>query len=141
MLGIVLCVVLMFGSCGLIQADAVLDAYTKINDGLIGIRKQFPATQQRVYPLLDQVNKLYELAKTSLTQCNELKKKMHEGQQETKSQLDAAKKTFDIAKADLAKRFDEQQQRLLALEKQRDQLMAKTSVKSDLQIAEEVKKA
>lgn len=141
MFRIVLCGALALCGSRFICADAVLDAYNRINDGLIGIRKQFPATQQRVYPLLDQVNKLYELAKSSSSQCSELKKKLQDGQHETKSQLDAAKKTFDIAKTDLAKRFDEQQQRLFALEKQRDQLMAKASVKNDLQAAEEVKKA
>ncbi len=131
---------MLFFSAGTVCADPVADAYGKITDGLISIRKQFPLAQQRVYALLDQVEKLYKLAKNSTIECSELKKKLQDGQAETKSQLESAKKTFEIAKADLAKRFDEQQVRLQALEKERDQLMAKATIKS-LSGSEELKKA
>ena len=141
MLGIILSVVLVLCSGRLLRADAATDAYGKITDGLIGIRKQFPAIQPKVYALLDQVEKLYKLVKSSSSECSELRKKLTEGQQEKKNQLEATKKTYEMAKADLLKRFEEQQQRLLALEKQRDQLMAKASAKTDLQPAGEVKKA
>ncbi|MBM3893075.1 hypothetical protein FJ365_01580 [Candidatus Dependentiae bacterium] len=120
--------------------DVATDAYSKITDGLISLRKQFPAIQPKVYALLDQVEKLYKVAKASSNECVELKKKLAEGLQESKLQLASAKKTFEQSKMALTKQFEEQQQRLLALEKQRDVLLAKSTVKNEVQ-GGEVKKA
>ena len=120
--------------CGSLGAtpDAAT-AYGKITEGLIDLRKQFPTAQAKVYVLLDQVEKLYNIAKSSSGECVTLRKRLQDAQGETKQQLETVKKTFEQAKADLAKRFDEQQQRLTAAEKQRDQLMAKASSKPELQ--------
>jgi ElaB/YqjD/DUF883 family membrane-anchored ribosome-binding protein len=90
--------------------------------------------------LLDQVEKLYKVAKSSSSECSELRKKLSEGLQETKMQIASAKKTFEQSKTDLMKQFEEQQQRLAALEKQRDHLLAKSAVKNEVQ-AGEIKKA
>ena len=141
MMSIILLALLMLSGSACANGDVAAEAYGKITDGLIGLRKQFPAAQSKVYALLDQVEKLYKVAKTSSSECVELKKKLSDGQQETRSQLALAKKNLEQAKADLSKRFDEQQQRLLALEKQRDHLMAKASVKNELQVGDDLKKA
>lgn len=140
MKSIVLLMVLVLAESVCASGDEATDAYSKITDGLIGLRKQFPVVQPKVYALLDQVEKLYKVAKSSSSECSELRKKLSDGQQETKAQLASAKKTFEQAKTDLMKQFEEQQQRLLALEKQRDHLLAKSSIKNELQ-PEDVKKA
>lgn len=38
-------------------------SYKKITDGLISLRKEFSGSQSQVYPLLDQVDKMYSLSK------------------------------------------------------------------------------
>ncbi len=141
MIGIFLFTLLLLSSSGLANGDIASEAYGKITDGLIGIRKQFPIIQPKIYALLDQVAKLYKIAKTSSTECRELKKKLSDGQHETRSQLASVKKSFDQEKTDLLKQCNEQQQRLLALEKQRDHVMASSSIKNELSPAEEINKA
>jgi hypothetical protein len=137
---IVLLVLLVLARSMYANGDVATDAYSKITDGLISLRKQFPIIQPKVYALLDQVEKLYKVAKSSSSECSELRKKLSEGLQETKMQIASAKKTFEQSKTDLMKQFEEQQQRLAALEKQRDHLLAKSAVKNEVQ-AGEIKKA
>ena len=140
MKSVVLLALLMLASTVYAVGDVATDAYSKITDGLINLRKQFPIIQPKVYALLDQVEKLYKVAKSSSSECSELRKKLSEGLQETKMQIASAKKTFEQSKTDLMKQFEEQQQRLLALEKQRDHLLAKSAVKNEVQ-GGEIKKA
>ncbi len=108
--------------------DQLADAYNKITDGLITIRKQFPVVQPRVYALLDQVNTLYKVASQKKIESEDLKKKLQERQQETQDQMDAAKKMVETTKTELAKKFEEQSARLQALQAERDQLLSKISL-------------
>ena len=85
--------VIIFGSMHVLSAaDELAEAYNKITDGLITIRKQFPTVQPRVYSLLDQVDKLYKTAKQNALETADLKKKLQERQSEAREQIDAAKK-------------------------------------------------
>lgn len=46
------------------------DLYKNVSDDLMSIRKEFPATQPKVYSVLDRVDKMYNLAKTAVDKKN-----------------------------------------------------------------------
>lgn len=52
--------------------------YKKIADGLIGIRKEFPPTQPKIYAILDQLDKLHTLAKKAVHKKQLLKQEKNE---------------------------------------------------------------
>lgn len=121
--------VIIFGSMHALNAtDQLAEAYNKITDGLITIRKQFPTVQPRVYSLLDQVDKLYKTARQNALETADLKKKLQERQSEAREQIDAAKKLIENTKTELAKKFEEQGARLQTLQAERDQLLTKVSL-------------
>jgi len=123
---VALCMVI--GTANLFASDSLAEGYNKITGGLISIRKQFPVVQPRVYSLLDQVDKLYKVAREQTLEVAALKKKLQERQQETKEHIDNAKKLVENAKTELAKKFEEQSAQLQALRAERDQLLGKISL-------------
>ncbi len=53
-------------------------SYKKINAELINIRKEFSATQPKVYFLLDQIEKMNRIMQEALSKKNSYKKKCHD---------------------------------------------------------------
>ncbi|MBD3273659.1 hypothetical protein GF385_04935, partial [Candidatus Dependentiae bacterium] len=56
--------------------EKVSSLHNKISQNLLDLKKEHPKTQTKVYSLLDQVCKLYQISKTTIKKKNELKLKV-----------------------------------------------------------------
>lgn len=64
-------------SCGK-NSSEIHTVYKKIGEDLINLRKEFSAAQPKVYSLLDQVDKMYTLTKTTQQKKTDYRKKYQE---------------------------------------------------------------
>ncbi len=110
--------------CG---SDDVQAVYSEVTRDLISMRKEFPVAQPKIYKLLDQVDKLFKQAKAVQAERDELRKKLLERQVELREQLEASKKSFEMAKLELTKKLEEQQRKAQSVEQERDRLATKVA--------------
>ena len=59
--------------CSNFLTASIQQLYKSIGDQLVTIKKEHPSTQQKVYSILDQVNKMYALAKSTTKEKELLK--------------------------------------------------------------------
>lgn len=133
-----LCVILpAFIMCRVHARSTVLmqEHYKKVADGLIGVHKEHPASQQKVYALLDQLDKFYATAK-QVSQKKQLhKKKMNESIAENvalkteikglRSNVSVIKKSVEFAKNEFAQKLAEEKVHTAQLELERKDLLDK----------------
>lgn len=103
--------------------------YKKIGDDLIAIRKEFVGAQSRVFSVLDQIDKLYNITKSTLQQNQELSQTIKKQATENtwlknevlsvRKELSSTKKTLETAQSSV----DEVHAKL-AQEKEQAQLLA-----------------
>jgi len=85
----------------------VQDLYKKIGDDLIAIRKEFVGAQSKVFSVLDQIDKMYNITKSTLQKNQELAKTVKRHVTENawlknevvsvRKELSSAKKTLESA--------------------------------------------
>jgi|GEM_PF-5475249 len=68
----------MYKTCSAKAAQEFHQSYKKINEELINIRKEFSATQPKVYFLLDQIEKIKKIMQETLIKKSNFKKKCHD---------------------------------------------------------------
>ncbi len=93
--------------------EQIHSLYKQMTNELIGIRKDFAGTQHRVYTLLDQVDKMYNVTKNLHQRKNDLfaqinntsssYQKLAAENKKLKSELATAKQKFDITFKELEK--------------------------------------
>jgi uncharacterized coiled-coil DUF342 family protein len=125
--------------------------YKKIADGLIGIRREYPVTQPKVYGLLDQLDKLLSRAKKIVQKKQQYKQKVQTLNAENtvlkqelatvRNEVSNVKKSIESARNELALRVEEEKKRadqlsherkvlagkLAALEQKKDENLVKES--------------
>ena len=74
------------------SSDSLQFSYKKIGDELVDIRKKYPDVQAKIYSILDQVDKLYKVARVSVDENNSLNKKLKEREVEAQELM----KTKDL---------------------------------------------
>lgn len=121
--------------CGKRSAE-IEELYKKIGEELIGIRKEFVQAQPKIYLVLDQLDKMYGIAKTGLQRKKEIKHKLK--QKET--ELIVLKKEYEKNKQDLlvaqqvctnsqqalnevSQKFDQEKQQSLLLASEKNKLV------------------
>jgi len=87
------------------------DLYKKVGTELVGIRKEYPATQPRIYRLLDRIDKIYNTVKTSLNAQQDMQAQLKEKNLETmtlqnelvsmKGKLDSVQEKFEMTTKNL----------------------------------------
>jgi len=80
------------------RAEQLQEFYKKIGEELISVRKQFTESQPKIYLVLDQLDKMYGIAKTGLQRKKEIKRSLKQKEQENL----ALKRDLEKAKQDLA---------------------------------------
>ncbi|MFH1831706.1 MAG: hypothetical protein ABH827_02780 [bacterium] len=112
--------------------------YKSIEEQLVEIRKEHPTTQQKIYTILDQVNRLSSLASSSGTRIQHLEKEIKTKESEFNIIQDelikskkSAQETEDKIKT-LANNFEQEKKlaQQLAQEKKKTELLA-TQQKKD----------
>lgn len=93
-------IILIQSHCAAKCAQEFHLSYKKINEELINIRKEFSATQPKVYFLLDQIEKMNRIMQEALTKKNSYKKKCHDLNTQTdilkNKNLILKQKVFDL---------------------------------------------
>lgn len=118
--------------------EQLQDLYKKIADGLIGLRKEYPASQPKVYALLDQIDKLYKTAKSTEESCNSYKQKLNEKTTEAsslrheivtmKNDVLSTKKNLECAREDLGLKLEEEKNKAQQLMKEKQELLNKVAM-------------
>lgn len=93
--------------------------YKQIGDQLVNIKKEYPACQSKIYVVLDQVDKMYNMAKIKGQQSDQLKETLKNKELENgalQNELVAVKTTLDTthAKLETTMRNLEQEKKLVA---------------------------
>ncbi len=114
------------------------DNHKKIADGLITVRKEYPASQPKVYAMLDQLDKLYNAARTISQKKTIYKKKLLEKATEAaqlkqevsvfKNESSSAKKSLESEKSDLINKLAQEQERVQQLQLERKELLNKVAL-------------
>jgi len=131
--------IVIFSSTSLLaDSQMVQDLQRKIADGLMSIRKEYPASQPRIYAMLDQLDKLCSLAKNGYQEAENLKKELSDKHAENsslkktlsqnKQDLLSIKKTVESAKSSLDQKLEEERLRVQQLTQERDKLLQKIAV-------------
>jgi len=112
----------------------VQSLYKKIGDDLIAIRKEFVGAQSRVFSVLDQIDKMYNITKSTLQQNQELSQTIKKQATENtwlknevlsvRKELAATKKTLETAQSSIDDAHTK-----LAQEKEQAQLLAQEKSK------------
>lgn len=138
--------------CSARRAEQMQELYKKIGEELIAIRKQFTEAQPKIYLVLDQLDKMYGIAKSGLQRKKEIKKNLKEKEREvvalkkelekTKSELVLAQQTSAASQqalSEVSQKFDVERQQSLLLANEKDKLVEKikTIAESSRQVAEE----
>jgi septal ring factor EnvC (AmiA/AmiB activator) len=107
------------------------DLYKKIGDDLVTVRKDFTAAQPRIYSVLDQIDKLYNLAKDTVHRRKTVKKslkekiaeikKLHSELSVLKSELGSVKQRLDTTN----KQLESEKVHLSQLSKEKGDLLGK----------------
>jgi len=117
------------------DGPTMLEMHKKITEGLIGFRKEYPDSQPKVYALLDNVNKLFNTAKTAIQKGAGVKKLLQDKMTENsllknelaqlKGAVDTTKKTLEVTQSDLYKKLEEEQAIVQRLTMERKELLNK----------------
>ena len=117
------------------ESNDMQDLYKTIANGLIGIRKDYPASQPKVYSLLDQVEKLYTTAKGAEEKRSKLKDQLRAKVTENvalkteltalRSEVSTVKKAIETTKNDVDQKLEEERLRVDELLQERKMLQAK----------------
>ncbi len=117
------------------STELIQDAYKKIADGLISIRKEYAPSQTKVYAMLDQLDKLYFSAKTVTIKKNTYKKKLLEKTAENAAlknelsslrlEVSATKSSLETTKSALDQKLEEDKARIEQLTLEKKELLHK----------------
>jgi chromosome segregation ATPase len=117
------------------STELMQESYKKIADGLIGIRKEFPPAQPKVYAMLDQLDKLHSTAKNVTLKKNTYKKKLLEKTAENaalrnelntlRSEMSSTKSTLESAKSTLDQKLEEDKEQIELLTREKKELLNK----------------
>lgn len=114
------------------------DHYKKVAEGLIGVRKEYPVSQPKVYAMLDQLDKLYSTAKQVSAKKLTYKKKMQEKVAENttlkqeitglRSDVSSIKKVVENAKSELAQKLADEKAKAEQSSREHKELLEKVSL-------------
>jgi|GEM_PF-6197147 len=109
----------------------IQDLYKKMSSELIEVRKEFPSAQPKIYPLLDQLDKLYNTSKNIHTKKQHYKKLFKTRDVE----LSSLKKEISFMKNELAatknilesssRKFEDEKASLCSMLKEKDDALSK----------------
>lgn len=112
--------------------------YKKIADGLIGIRKEYPVTQPKVYGMLDQLDKLLSRAKKTVVKKQQYRQKVQSLTVENTSlkqelstvrgEVSTVRKSIESARSELALQFEQEKRRADQLTQERKDLLQKVAL-------------
>jgi chromosome segregation ATPase len=117
------------------DVEALQGLYKKVAEGLISIRKEYPQCQPKIYSMLDQLDKLYSIAKNDGQKTQSLEKRIQEKVAENttlKSELSQIKgdmhnvrKSLETAKSSLDQKLEEDRTRIQSMTQERSTLLNK----------------
>jgi chromosome segregation ATPase len=117
------------------------DAYTKVADGLNNIRKEYPACQPKVYAIMDQLDKIYSMAKGADQKRQSLKQKLENKITENvalktelvalRSEMSSVKKSLEITQVEADQKLEEEKIKSQQLAQERKDLIHKLSSLDD----------
>jgi hypothetical protein len=132
----------------------IQDLYKNIGDQLVSIREQFPESQPKIYAVLDQIGKLYSLAKNKREEVHHIKELIKTRDLENialqnevitlKSELDITQMKIDETSRTLAQerarsfKLAEEKQKLVVEKEKETQELLRTA--QEVQLSEDVKK-
>ena len=127
----------MMGTVTATDIEQLQDLYKKIADGLISMRKDSPQSQTKIYAMLDQLDKLYSIAKNGGLKNQSLEKKYQEKIAENttikneltqiKTDMHSVRKSLETAKNSLDQKLDEDKARIQSLSQERSALITKVA--------------
>lgn len=103
----------------------ISNLYRQISDGLLAIKRDFPAAQSKIYPLLDQIEKMHSVAKEACNNKEQLKKQLDEKAAESaslKTALNQVRQEAVQARKMLGDNKTELEQKLALQKNKADQL-------------------
>lgn len=154
----VLCLVglIKFFWCGFLccasSTEQMQELYKTIGEELISIRKQFTEAQPKIYLVLDQLDKMYGIAKSGLQMRDEIAKNLKQKEieittlkkdlEKTKNELATVQQTSTATQQalnEVSQKFDSEKQQTLLLASEKNKLVEKikTIAENSRQIAEE----
>lgn len=117
------------------------EMYRKVADGLNDIRKEYPACQPKVYAMMDQLDKMYNMAKGADQKKLLLKQKLENKITENvtlktelialKSEMSSIKKSLEMVKAEADQKIEEEKTKSEQLVAERKDLIHKLSSLDD----------
>jgi chromosome segregation ATPase len=117
------------------DVEMLQELYKKIASGLISIRKEYPQSQTKIYAMLDQLDKLYSLAKNDEQKSLSLEKRFQDKVAENatiknelsqiKSDMHNARKSLETAKSNLDQKLEDDRSRIQSLSQERSSLLSK----------------
>lgn len=127
----------MVGTLTANDIEQLQDIYKKIADGLISMRKESPQSQTKIYAMLDQLDKLYSIAKNGGTKIHLLEKKYQEKVAENtavkneltqiKTDMHNVRKSLETAKNSLDQKLEDDKERIQNLSQERSALLTKVA--------------
>ena len=112
--------------------------YKKVAEGLIGVRKEYPISQPRVYGMLDQLDKLYSTAKQVAQKKQTFKKKIQEKTAENtalkqdiatlRNDVSSIRKVVENAKSELAQKLAEEKAKAEQSSREHKELLDKVAI-------------
>ncbi|MFA5306354.1 MAG: hypothetical protein WC365_02800 [Candidatus Babeliales bacterium] len=127
----------MVGTATATDAEQLQDLYKKIADGLISMRKESPQSQTKIYAMLDQLDRLYSIAKNCGGKIQSLEKKYQEKLAENttikneltqiKTDMHSVRKSLETAKNNLDQKLEDDKTRIQSLSQERSTLLTKVA--------------
>jgi chromosome segregation ATPase len=108
-------IITMSSRCNAGPIEQMQELYRNISQDLVDIRKEYVGAQPKVYSLLDQVDKMYTLAKKAVQGSSDQKKDMQNKHSEVvalksennnlKKELESSRQALDVTKGSLDATF------------------------------------
>ncbi|MFA5075325.1 MAG: hypothetical protein WC436_04450 [Candidatus Babeliales bacterium] len=124
--------------------ELIQKLHKKIGDDLLSIKQEFPQSQSKVYSVLDQVCKIYQVAKNNIEKKRKLKEiiKVKDEQYKTltnrtnllKNKFSDLSKEFEISKQNLAslnKKLEKKEIALTMLNQEKNNLNKDNKIKKN----------